>query len=93
MSTTLCRKCGKPKEASRVKSALCRACDGAGKSRAVTGTRTAHRRLTLDLPVDVWDRLDAEARESGQRIAGYLQYLVVKRDTSRHPKTSPDAKS
>lgn len=90
MSTPLCSKCERPKEPSRVKSKKCRACDGA--DRAARG-RASHatkpmRRLTLDLPVDVWDRLDAEARLDGQRIAGFTQGLIVKRDDRKHPPAS-----
>lgn len=82
----LCGKCGQPKESTRVKSKMCRACDAAETARRAGRTVTAHRRLTLDLPVEVWDRLDAEARDNGQRIAGYLRDLTVKRDTKRQAK-------
>lgn len=81
--STLCAKCEQPKEASRAASKMCRACDAAARARRTTGTRTAMRRLTLDLPVDVWDRLDAEARVKGQRIAGYTQLLIVTRDEKK----------
>lgn len=79
-----CRTCGNDKEPTRVKSTLCRKCDGAAKNKAPREQKTAHRRLTLDLPVDVWDRLDAEAQANGMRIAGYLRNLAVKRDAKRH---------
>lgn len=82
----LCAKCERPKELSRAKSKMCRACDSAASARRAGRTVTAHRRLTLDLPVDVWDRLDAEAQQNGQRIAGYLRDLTVKRDGRRQAK-------
>lgn len=41
-------------------------------------------RLTINLPEDVWDRLNAEAAEHGQKIGTYLRNLIVKRDTKRH---------
>jgi macrodomain Ter protein organizer (MatP/YcbG family) len=78
-----CGKCGRAKEPTRQRSKLCRACDGAERARRA-GRNTAMRRLTLDLPVDVWDRLDAEAQDHGQRIAGYLQQLTIKRDERKH---------
>lgn len=80
---TACMKCGRDKEPTRVKSTLCRACDAAAK-KTPREQKTASRRLTLDLPVDVWDRLDAEAQANGMRIAGYLRNLAVKRDAKRH---------
>lgn len=80
---TLCTTCGRPKEATRAKSKKCRACDLAAKARKATGIRTAHRRLTLELPVEVWDRLDAEAQSKGQRIAGYAQLLIMTRDAKK----------
>lgn len=81
----LCGTCGKAKEPTRAKSKKCRACDGASKARKQT-VRTEHRRLTLDLPVDVWDRLDEEAQTHGQRIAGYTQMLINKRDEKMEKK-------
>lgn len=83
-----CGKCGKVKEATRAKSKMCRACDGAEKSRRTTGRNTKMRRLTLDLPVDVWDRLDAEAQTRGQRIAGYTQSLIMTRDSKRQSRNT-----
>jgi hypothetical protein len=38
------------------------------------------RRLTTSLPVDVWDRLDAEARAQGITVATLLRRLVIARD-------------
>jgi len=83
-----CSRCGKAKEASRVKSRLCRACDSAEKAKraGVVGER---KRLTLDLPADVWDRLDIEAIEHGQRIGGYVAGLVIARDERRVSRNKP----
>lgn len=75
-----CIVCGKEKEAARAKSLKCRACDSAPKKRQ----NTAHRRLTISLPVAVWDRLDLEARAAGGRIAGYTEDLIIKRDERKN---------
>lgn len=81
-----CIKCDRPKEPTRTKSRLCRACDGAAQAKREGGQVTAQRRLTLNLPVDVWDRLDAEAQEHGQRAAGFLRNRVITRDKNRQKK-------
>lgn len=78
-----CSACGRAKEPSRARSSKCRACDAAAKARR-DGRNTRMKRLTLDLPADVWDRLDAEAQANGQRIAGYLQQLTIKRDERKN---------
>jgi len=81
---TTCKKCGKDKEPTRANSNLCRACDAASRAKRNGGPRTAQRKLTISLPVEVWDRLDAEAvakgPDGGKRIAGYLRHLIIKRD-------------
>lgn len=38
-----------------------------------------------DLPVDVWNRLDAEARALNIPIGRHLRNLIVKRDTKKYP--------
>lgn len=73
-----CVKCGKAKEPTRAKSQKCRACDASSRE------GTPVRKVTLSLPVDVWDRLDIEATATGKRIGGYLQDLIIKRDTKRN---------
>lgn len=82
---TACAVCGRPKEPTRVKSLKCRSCDTGGRD---GGPR---RRLTIDLPADVWDRLDAEARAKDQRIGGYLIDLITKRDARLVSGNKPDA--
>jgi hypothetical protein len=76
-----CTVCGRPKEPTRQKSQKCRACDSLSK----TGKTTPARRVTLDLPLDVWERLDAEGRAdaNSRRIGEYLRDLIVARD-KRH---------
>lgn len=39
--------------------------------------------LRTDLPDDVWDRLDAEAKEAGMKIGLYLKQLIIERDKKR----------
>lgn len=90
MTVNDCAKCGNAKEPSRANSKKCRACDAADRARRGVGQQTAHRRLTLDLPVDVWERLDAEAQDHGQRIAGYLRNLTVTRDAKRQDRLNSD---
>lgn len=42
------------------------------------------KRLTIALPEDVWNRLQAEAFKNRVSIGTYLSRLVVKRDTKMH---------
>lgn len=39
--------------------------------------------LRLDLPDDVWDRLNAEAAASGLKIGLYVKRLIIARDERR----------
>lgn len=39
--------------------------------------------LRTDLPVEVWDRLEAEAASKGKKIGTYLRDLIVARDEKR----------
>lgn len=41
------------------------------------------RRLTLDLPPDVWDRLAAEAALKDMKIGAYVKRLIIARDAAR----------
>jgi len=44
------------------------------------------RRLTIALPVEVWDRLNAEAAEHSVSIRTHLKNLIVARDKRRQDK-------
>lgn len=46
------------------------------------------RRLTVALPDDVWDRLDAEAADHGKTIGAYLKQLIITRDAKRQARTT-----
>lgn len=45
-----------------------------------------NKRLTLSLPEDVWNRLDAEAKDKGMTIGTHVQHLIVARDDRRTKK-------
>lgn len=62
-----------------MRSLKCRSCDASGK----TGRKGPSKRLTLDLPADVWERLDEEAQVAGKRIAGFTSDLIIARDTRK----------
>lgn len=56
--TDICRRCSGPKEPTRVKSQMCRACDkGSGPG------RVKRFRLSLSIPLTTFDRLTQVARE------------------------------
>lgn len=42
--------------------------------------------LRVDLPADVWDRLNAEAAQAGLKIGKHAQELIVARDARKHGK-------
>jgi hypothetical protein len=42
--------------------------------------------LRLDIPTEVWERLNAEAMSSGQKIGKFTQDLIVARDARKHKK-------
>lgn len=44
------------------------------------------KRLTIALPEDVWDRLQAEGFKDGVSIGTHLTRLVVKRDENNQKK-------
>lgn len=44
------------------------------------------RTMRCDLPVDVWDRLAAEAADAGVPVGRYLRDLIVARDERKHAK-------
>lgn len=44
-------------------------------------------RLTIDLPPDVWRRLEAEAQNAGLKIGPYLRQLVLDRDAKRQTRS------
>lgn len=77
--TTVCRGCGGPKEPTRLNSARCREC-GAGGSKRPAPNKT----VSASLPVEVWERLNSEAAESGQVLGAFLRDLIVKRDGRKH---------
>lgn len=74
--TDTCGRCGKAKEPTRLNSNLCRTCDG----RAARKPRVPTKRLTVDLPAEVWDRLNAEAAAKGQKIGLFAKGLIITRD-------------
>lgn len=43
------------------------------------------RTLRCDLPIDVWDRLAADAAAAGVPIGRYTRDLIIARDTRKHP--------
>lgn len=43
------------------------------------------RTIRADLPVEVWDRLAAEAAASGVPLGRYLRNLIVRRDEKKYP--------
>lgn len=45
--------------------------------------------LRVDLPADVWDRLNNEAADDGKKIGAFARDLIVKRD-ARLNKTKTD---
>lgn len=50
------------------------------------------RLLRLDLPPDVWDRLNAEAAQHNQKIGTYVRGLILTRDTKRQVSDKPDTR-
>lgn len=46
------------------------------------------RTLRTDLPVEVWDRLAAEAAAAGVPLARFARNLIVDRDTRRQARLS-----
>jgi hypothetical protein len=51
------------------------------------------RTIRTDLPLDVWDRLDAEAAAKNIPIGRHLRNLITTRDAKRYPDASPGATS
>lgn len=47
-------------------------------------------RLTIDLPPDVWHRLEDEAAAEGRKIGPHLRRLVIDRDTKRQARKEAD---
>ena len=50
---------------------------------------TPAKRLTLALPADVWDRLDAEAKALGVSIGTHARVLIIARDERKQKNTPP----
>lgn len=42
------------------------------------------KRLTVSLPIEVWDRLNAEAKQSGKTIGTFTKDLIVARDERKN---------
>lgn len=47
------------------------------------------RTLRTDLPVDVWERFNAEAAARGVPVGRHLRNLMVARDARKYPAVEP----
>lgn len=45
---------------------------------------SANKRLTIALPIDVWNRLHAEAKQSGKGIGTFAADLLIARDERKN---------
>lgn len=46
----------------------------------------ASKRLTINLPIEVWDRLDEQARAAGTTIGTHTKNLILARDKRQQDK-------